>query len=467
MISEVGPDRIQEVPSLPSPYGDGPIPTYRHLKLSAFWFATNFLWGAMMEIMLPNELRHMTPHVHIVALGFITGSSALVAVIVPLVAGSFSDRCTHHLGRRRPFIITGVGINLVGLFLMWFAYHTAGVVPINLGREPDTWEAIKNLLSSSGFLFFVAAYMIVQLGNNIASAAYTGLIPDLVPPNQRGAASGYMAIMSQVGTVLGIVTVGILLGHSGEAVKYFSIATMLAAIGLLTVMGIQETRLTVKPPPMNWKNYIRSLWIDPKLHPDFFWVWVTRFFVMLGFYSIVPFINDYLYDVIGMVHPDVPASELSGAILIFASISGFLGGVISDRIGRKKVVTIANIWMAVVGLGFIFCRNFVEALIVGIVFGLGYGAYISVDWALGADVLPSKDDAAKGMAVWHIAMTLPQSIAAPVAGLVIASFGRKVVYLGDEPTVHYTIAGYASVFIMVAACFGLGAALLRNVRGVK
>ena len=42
----------------------------------------------------------------------------------------------------------------------------------------------------------------------------------------------------------------------------------------------------------------------------------------------------------------------------------------------------------------------------GIVFGLGYGAYISVDWALATDVLPSMDDYARDMGVWHVALTL-------------------------------------------------------------
>jgi MFS family permease len=467
MITEPEVGTTHQEPSLPSPYGDGHIPAYRHLKFSAFWFASNFLWGAILTIMLPNEVRHMAPHIRVFALGFLSSVTALVAMAVPLVAGAMSDRCTHPLGRRRPFVIVGVFLNIVGLFLMWLAYRHVGVISVNLGHEPDSSEALKVLFSTNGFGLFMLAYMVVQFGSNLATAAYSGLIPDLVPENQRGTASGYMAVMSQAGTLLGIICAGVLFSHSGEAVKYFLCATVLATFALVTVMGVQETRLTEKPEPLNWGKYLRSLWIDPKIYPNFAWVWITRFLVMLGFYSVLPFLNYYLIDVINIKDPDKPFTILSASLLVCAAISGFVGGMISDKVGRKRVVTIANFSMALIGLGFIFCRDFQQVLIVGIVFGLGYGAYISVDWALGTQVLPSKADAAKEMGVWHIAMTLPQSIAAPIAGLIIESFGKHVLYKGDDVIVHYTVAGYGCVFVFASLCFAGGALFLRNIRGIR
>jgi len=467
MTAEREPEEIPQSPTIPSPYGDGPIPTYRHLKLSAFWFATNFLWGALITIMLPNELKHIAPHSRVFALSFLTAVGAIVPILVPLIVGALSDRCANPMGRRRPFIIWGTGINLLGLGLMGLAYHQAGVLSLNLGHEPTWLEGATALLTSPGFLLFLAAFMVVQFGNNIATAAYTGLIPDLVPQNQRGAASGYMAIMSQVGTLAGVVFSGIILGPFPEGIKYFVLAAVLALVAIITVTGIRETPLPKAPDKIDWSTYAKSLWIDPRKHQDFAWVWITRFLVMLGFYAVIPYINYYLTDVIKIEKPDGPAAILTATILVFSTFSGFYGGVLSDRIGRKRVVFIANLSMALVGLGFIFCRSFAEVMIVGIIFGLGYGAYVSVDWALGTDVLPSKDDAAKEMAVWHIAMTLPQTIAAPVAGMLIESFGKSAMYKGDDLIVHYTPGGYSAVFFVASVCFGAGALLLRNVRSVK
>lgn len=454
-----------EVVPVVSPYAETRLTTGQQFAISAYWLATNFLWGAMLVIMLPAEAKHLAPPFRVTALALLTGISAFIALIVPLVAGALSDRCAHSLGRRRPFIIAGVVVNVVGLFLMDLAFKSAQ--PLTGSPSQSIWTIERTLLTNSGFLAFLLAYMVVQFGNNIASAAYSGVIPDLVPEDQRGAASGFMALMTQAGTLLGVISVGMLLGHQTETVKYLLISTVLAGVALITILGIKETPLPKKPPPIRWGPYVKSLWIDPRKYPDFAWVWITRALVMLGFYGVLPYINYYLTDVIGMEKPDAPASILTAIVLVASAASGIYAGYVSDRIGRKRVVYIANSVIAAMALAFVLCRSYNEVLLAGVLYGLGFGAYTSVDWALGTDVLPSRVDAAKEMAVWHIAMTLPQSIAAPIAGTLIALGGMNTLVVGGERVYHYHLAGYAALFVFAAACFAGGAYFLRNVRGVR
>jgi MFS family permease len=186
----------------------------------------------------------------------------------------------------------------------------------------------------------------------------------------------------------------------------------------------------------------------------------------------MPFINYYLVDVVGVPQNkvDSTAPMLLGVVLIVSSFSGYYGGTISDRIGRKKVVYIANTLIAIVAPLFILAHSMPIALFVGALFGFGYGAYISVDYALGTDVLPSNTDSGKDMAVWHIAMTLPQSLTAPIAGVLISLPGKTTspaIEVGGDAITHYNIGGYAMVFFLCSICFALGAYLLRNVKGVK
>lgn len=472
-----------EIPAVRSPYET--ITTPQHVKISAYWFATNFLWGALLLLMLPGEVRKLNPFFRAEALGYLTGASAIVALVVPLVAGALSDRCASPWGRRRPFMAAGITINVIGLIIMAGAYMSA--TPLLTAKS-----VVESMFGNPGFLMYCLGYLVVQLGNNITSAAYMGVIPDVVPPSERGVASGYMAVMSQLGTLLGAIGCGMLLGNAPEWAKFALLSIVLVGVGLITILGMRETPLPVKPPKIEWGKYLRSLWIDPRKYPDFAWVWITRALVMLGFYSVLPFINYYLVDVINIKQTEVGSKAviIQGVILIASTISGFQGGKWSDRVGRKKVVYISNVAIAVMALAFIFCRSLNDVILAGVFFGLGYGAYISVDYALGTDVLPSREDAAKEMAVWHIAMTLPQSVAAPLAGFLIALPGKTIaVYqssalvgmasgyfesaphvaleVDTDPIIHYFPAGYTYIFILCSVCFALGAYLLKNVRGVK
>ena len=136
---------------------DGPLSGAQQFSISAFWFATNLLWGALLIVIIPSQMKMLAPKHPAETTGFLLGVAAMSAVVIPLVVGPLSDRCMSRWGRRRPYMTVGVGINLLGLAIVWAA-----------GRY-------LNLA-----LYFVG-YFIVQIGNNIATGAYSGVIPDIVP----------------------------------------------------------------------------------------------------------------------------------------------------------------------------------------------------------------------------------------------------------------------------------------------
>ncbi len=405
--------------------------------MSAFWCGSNCIWGALLLIIIPKQVEELVGAIYRgPAVGFLQGSGAIVALTLPLFIGGMSDRCISRWGRRRPYIFWGSLVNLFGLFLMWQMGHR---------------------LSFAGYII---GFLVVQVGNNIATAAYSGIIPDIVPLKQRGIASGFMGFMSQLGILFGI-------GISGWSYDvnpswtYIGIGFLFLAFTVITLLGTKEKPLTFKPPKIHWMTYIKSIWISPKEYPDFAWVWLTRFLVMLGFYAMQPYLLYFLQDIIHVTDPVRTAATLGGVILLASTLSGLFGGWISDYMGHKKVVYIANTIIAVMASTLIFTRTLEQVLLVGLIFGIGYGAYISVDWALGTNVLPTRTNAAKEMAVWHIAMTLPQTLGGPIAGLLLAAFGVVKV----NGVVAYTLNGYAAVLLLSTIAFALGAIGLKNVKG--
>src|SRR5207248_581031 len=135
----------------------------------------------------------------------------------------------------------------------------------------------------------------------------------------------------------------------------------------------------------------------------------------------------YMSDVVRTKDASLTFTLLGTVVLLGATVTGLIGGSLSDRWGRKRIVFLAGVTMAFAALAFaaVTLPGSVPLVVVfplAIFWGLGYGSYISVDWALGTDVLPSLDDAGKDMGVWHLSMVLPQTIAPPLAGYILHSF---------------------------------------------
>lgn len=413
----------------------------QHLLLSAYWFGSNFVWGALLGVVIASQMETLAPLTKAQTLGLLYSIGAFPALVIPLIAGALSDRCTSKWGRRRPYMLGGGIIALIGMAGMLFASH---VPSINL---------------------YFGAYFIVQFGSNTALAAYSGVIPDMVPHDQRGTASGYMAFMSQSATLVGAFLGGKFIKDSDTTV-YLLLIGVFAVFLALALYGLKEKPLDHTPEKLEWIPYLKSLWIDPKQYPDFAWVWITRALMMLGFYAIQPYILYYLRDMVQVKQPETQAGLMIAVILVGATVSGIVGGAISDKTGRKPVVYASSMIIAVMALTFIFCHDINQVMLCGVLFGLGYGAYISVDWALGTDVLPNKEHAGKDMAVWHVSMTLPQQVAPLLAGSMLQLFVVRQSAI-DTTIASYSRNGYAVVFGFSAMCFMLGGILLRNVRGVK
>jgi MFS family permease len=424
--------------------------TLRQALLSFFWLATNVHWSAILIVLMPSQIKAAVGNDSKgTALGIALGIGALLSMVAAPAFGALSDRIHLPGGRRKPWVIIGVIGNIIGLFGL--AYF------IQPGRpESLTW--------------WIIAFLWVELFNNIATAPYSALIPDMVPPDQRGSASGWMGLMATLGLFIGGL-MGFLMDALGGVTGVYYLLMGVMFMGLLvTLFGIQEPKV-YSVRPFKWGEFWRGLY-DPFKHRDFTWVFLTRLLVTMGIYTVQEFLQYYLGDVIGAPFilgslgkvADTPEQAVSFFImplLLGAIISTLLAGVLSDRYGRKIMVYFSGALMGLVALVFIVFHSFILAVLMGMVFGLGYGAYQSVDWALASDVLPSMDDYAKDMGVWHVAMVLPQVIATPVAGFLLDHF-QRVGQAQNLPNLGYTI-----IFMMAVVYFIFGTVFVKQIRGAR
>ncbi len=425
------------------------------VSLSFFWFALNLQSAAFLPIVIPAQiLLFVAPGAvgnaqQALFLGWLSALGAVISLIVQPVVGAVSDRTPGPLGRRRPYIVLGTLVLL------------AGMAVLGVTREID---------------FFIAGFLLVNLGGNASTAAYQSLLPDRVPVEQRGAASGYMGFMTILGNVGSLGVAAVLLGQSdGGSSLAASIrggsALFYVLTGVVLVLGVIITLATVHEVPFSRSSrdhsdeaethvvgrltrQIAQLWIEPWRQRNFTWVFLTRAFVMLGLTLFMTFIAYYFGQVAHVSNFLLETAAIAVLALMGAICSALVLGIVSDHVRRVPVVCVATILMAAAALAFVVAPESIPLWPLGILFGLGYGGYTSVDWALAIDALPSLSAAGKDLGLWNIASTLP-AVLAPL-------LGSMVIEVSD--TLDATALGYRIVFAIAGLFLLLGAVFVLKVQ---
>ncbi len=399
-----------------------------NLALSFFWLTSTAQWTALLIVVVPQLMLAMVGANHAgSAMSWLTAAGALVASAAKPLFGALSDRSRHPWGRRRPFMLAGVlgtAALLVGMSL------TQQLTP------------------------FLLLYLGLQIFSNLATAPYQALIPDVVPPNQRGAASGYMGLMSQI-AVMG----GVLIPTFLSIRATFEVLAALQLLGLaVTLIGVPEAPELSKPTRWSGRQFLRAFWISPKQHRDWWWVFTTRLVIMLGFSTLEYYLYYYLHFVQHLANPHPMLDRALIAVTLASLISVLSAGWLSDRLKRRKVMVIAGgLIMGVAALGFVFTHSLAMVTLLAVLFGFGYGAYLSTDWALAVDVLPYSAQAAKDMGLWSISQTIAQTIATVIAGL----FLTMAELHWSNPT------AYRALFLITTVYFVAGSALVTRVKTVR
>lgn len=417
------------------------LSTIEQLALSSLWFSLNFQTAALLPVVIPAQLLLFVGGgvpgnaQQAVALGWLSAVAAAIALLAQPLTGAASDRTRSSFGRRRPYVIVAAMIYIAGMAVL-------------------AW--------SGGFLVFVSGFLLTQIAANVGTAAYQGLLPDRVPIEQRGAASGYLGMMTILGNVASLVAAGVLLGsvtsgpglartvRFGAAVYYLIGIAVLVVGTVITVVGVGESTAA----PRHTEGRFLLLWLAPLRHHNFRWVFVTRVSVMIGLTLFLTFIEYYFANVAHVSNFIVSTTAVAVLALGGAVIGALTLGMVSDRIGRVGIVAVASGLMTAAALAFVVAPQ-MPLWPLGLLFGTGYGAYTSVDWALAVDSLPELSSAGKDMGVWSIATNLPAVVAPLLGGAVIGGAAR----FGVSTAVAYRI-----VFALAAGFLLLGAAFIVRVR---
>jgi Na+/melibiose symporter-like transporter len=422
-----------------------PLSTRRQLVLNMLWFGLNFQTAALLPVVVPTQILLIVAPgtaagsaLQAGYLGWLAAGAAVVALVLQPLVGALSDRTRSRWGRRRPHVAWGTAVALAG----------AGGLAVAGG----TWS-------------YALAFLVLQAGSNAATAAYQALLPDLVPRSQRGSASGFLGLMTILGNAASFGLAAVLLAsasasrpgviRSGAAAFYAVTIVVLAAGCAVTVAGVAEPSSRDLPPvPRRSLRAGVAAWAEPWRTRNYRWVFVARFLVIMGLTLFLTFIEYYFAQVVRA--PDFVQATAAVALvaLLVAVLSAVALGFLSDRTRRVPLAFAATLVMALAAVLFLVGGAAIPLWWLGATFGLGYGAYWSVDWALAVDSLPSLGAAGRDLGLWSLASTLP-GVAAPAVGAAL---------IGAGAAFGHTAAGYQAVFVAAGVSFVLGAVAVLGIR---
>jgi MFS family permease len=374
--------------------------------LNAYWIPLNFQNSALLTIAVPAVILRFPGVDHVAVFAMLASLVAVISMIVPPIAGEISDRLHRAGSPRRPVILSGALVNAAGL--VWMIYAPTPAV-------------------------FTIAVIVATLGQNISAAAYSALIPEVVPHEDWGAASGYQGVGTLVGSIAGLAVAGIA-GTQGSATTLFVAAGVVVA-GALTLFAIPEG------------TYVEGEHVHVSDWPNFALAFTSRFWTNFGLTLLNTFVLYFFSDVLKVRDASGGTAFVGVMAMVGAIVSSIGMGYVSDRIPRKVVVALAGIPMALAAIGFALVPNERWILLFAIFFGLGYGAIVSTGWALAIDSVPKLGNVARDLGIWGVAANLP-AILAPQAG-------RWILKSYASP-----LDGYRALFIASGIAFLLGSLIV-------
>lgn len=409
-------------------------PTKRDFfNITIYYLAPSFFWTVMLLVVLQKRMETVLPSGANLpkSMDIIVNAGGIVSVISQIIIGAISDRHRGKHGRRMPFIVVGTLLSIPAIWLFALA---------------------------GNFLMLVVSFMMLQLFVNIAGGPYQALIPDMVPPERHGVASGYMGLWTLVGQAGGLAIAAVLfsdlIGPNGLIILFAIISVIFVWLMLITARNVHEVPYTGGETCK--RDAMLSIFkTDLRKHPSFVWVMISRFLINLGFYTALLYLRWYLIHALHVPHKHVDLYTLILALVVTGT--GLLGtmptGRLADKVSKKKIIYATCALCTVSSVMFCFANNLGWAIAASAVYGLGIGAFAAVDWALACNVLP-EGDAAKFLGIWTISFVVPQMAAAFIGHLTVTSL---------TPHIGEALA-YRAVFASIIPFMLMGTIAVSKVR---
>lgn len=373
-------------------------------------------WFGPIQILLPAQAARIAgADGKEQLLALVTATGAIASMIANPLWGMVSDRLRTRWGRRRPVAVAGTVVGVVGLLLL-----AAADTPATMALG---WAT-------------------VQVGLNGPMAALAAMMADRVPDAQRGMVGAWFGIAQTIGLVVG-TAVAVVAGEGPAG--YVAIAVAVPALGIAILLAHHEPRLAAPRE----RGAPRPSWRALRPTTDYAWVWTVRLLLNMVNALLLLYLYYYLSDAVGV--PEGSAGTwvlvLTGSAALVTVGVAAVGGVLSDRTGRRRVFVAASAGLLGVA-AVVMATTPPLPVVLGAtaLVGVGWGLYVSVDLAVLTAVLPDESTRATMLGIGNVAAALPQVLAPVIAAPLVTSAGGYPLLYGV--TAGLAVAALAGVRLL-------------------
>ena len=291
-------------------------------------------------------------------IGFIGGLSDCLDNIFRIFSGWFSDR----IGKRKTITIVGYALSTVVKPLMYFASSWGAVLGVRFGD---------------------------RVGKGLRTSPRDALIADSVSNAERGKSFGIHRAMDTLGAVIGLVLAAVIIYSiqgGGFALTRQSYQ-WIVIIGIIpAVLAVIVLLITLREPAK------RTAGTLVKFNRQWLFGFDKRFIIFItivGLFNLGQSSNFFV--ILRAQNLDVPLIQTVMMLVVYNVVYACISlpaGILSDRVGRKWVITIGWLIYVIVYLGFALATQMWQVWVLFIGYGIFSGVSEGVARAFVADLVP-------------------------------------------------------------------------------
>ncbi len=310
------------------------------------------------------------------AVGIVEGAAESTASLLKVVSGYWSDR----IRKRKPFVMFGYSLSTITKPLFSLAY---------------VWP------------FVLVIRIVERIGKGIRSAPRDAFVAESTDEKVMGKAYGFHRAMDGLGSILGAVMAFILLPLLGFR-KIFLFAFIPGILAVLVILFVRERKAQTRTAPGKKPVKLSFSRLPSNL---------KMFIIVASVFTL----GNFGYAFLLLKAQNIGLSD-NTAILLYVlfyvvyTICIIPSGILSDKIGRKPVLTVGYLIFAIVSVGLFFTTGLYTLLAFFIIYGIFFAMTDGVQRAFVVDLAP-KDMKATALGTFHTAVGLVALPGGLIAGL--------------------------------------------------